>query len=320
MKSTVLIVLLILALIFPMIAGPYPQSIMKTVFVYMALALAWDILLRSGQLSFGIAGFYGLGAYASVLAVTHLNLGGVSAVLFGGIFSALVALLLGLIILRLRAMYFAITTLALAEIFRVIIRNWKGFAGGPDGLILPSVVFDGAPVPSYLLVLGVVLIVIGASEFVEKGRFRFALTAIRNNEIVAKSRGVNVFTTLLKAFVLTSGLMGMAGAAFSQLYGFVTPENTFSADFTLLPLAMALLGGIYGTWGPVIGSLVLGIIAEYLKLFMPYGHLIVYGIIIILVILFMPRGFVGLIRDIDTRNRSGKGEDTKTSSSKEVPA
>ena len=313
--------LLVLAVIFPLIAGPYPQSIMKTVFVYMALALAWDILLRSGQLSFGIAGFYGLGAYASVLAVIHLKIGGVAAVVFGGLFAALIAYALGLIFLRLRGMYFAITTLALAEIFRIVIRNWKGFAGGPEGLILPHVAFEGAAWPSYLLVLAVVLVVIGVSELVEKGRFRFALTAIRNNEIVAMSRGVNIYSTLVKAFVVSSGLMGMAGAAYAQLYGFVTPDNSFSVDFTLLPLAMALLGGIYGTWGPVVGALALGVIAEYLKLFIPYGHLIVYGIIIILVILFMPRGFVGLARDLAARRRAGgTGAGNGSDSGEEVPA
>jgi branched-chain amino acid transport system permease protein len=92
--------------------------------------------------------------------------------------------------------------------------------------------------------------------------------------------------------------MGMTGAVFAQLFGFATPDNSFSTDFTLLPLAMALLGGMYGTWGPVIGALMLGVVAEYLKLIIPYGHLVVYGIIIILVILFMPQGLWGLVRSI----------------------
>jgi len=80
------------------------------------------------------------------------------------------------------------------------------------------------------------------------------------------------------------------------MYGFVTPESSFNADYTLLPLAMALLGGIYSTWGPVIGAVLLGVVAEYLKLYIPYGHLVVYGLIILLVILFMPNGIVGLLR------------------------
>ena len=133
--------------------------------------------------------------------------------------------------------------------------------------------------------------------------YHFSLTAIRNNEIVAMSRGIDVQGTLNRVFTVSAALMGMSGAVFAQLYGFVTPENSFSGDYTLLPLAMALLGGIYGTWGPVVGALVLGVIAEYLKLFIPYGHLIVYGIIIILVILFMPRGFTGLFGDLLAKRR-----------------
>lgn len=307
LKRGFLALLLLAAALFPLYAGPYPQSIMRTVFVYMALALSWDILLRSGQLSFGLAGFFGLGAYASILSSLSLPFGGLVSILFAAVFTGIVAYLLGKVILRLRGMYFAITTLALGEIFRIIIRNWKGFAGGPEGKILQSVIFDGAPWPSYLLTLGLIVIVILVSEFIQKSRYHFALTAIRNNETVAMSRGIDVSGTLNQVFTISAALMGMAGAVFAQLYGFVTPENSFSSDYTLLPLAMALLGGIYGTWGPVVGSLVLGVLAEYLKLYIPYGHLIVYGIIIILVILFMPRGFVGLISGSATRRR-GTGD------------
>ncbi|MDF1569549.1 MAG: branched-chain amino acid ABC transporter permease, partial [Spirochaetaceae bacterium] len=264
------------------------------------------ILLRSGQLSFGLAGFFGLGSYASVLLSLNTPVSGLLSILFAGLFTGAAAFLLGKVILRLRGMYFAIATLALGEIFRVIIRNWKGFAGGPEGKILPSVIFDGAPWPSYLLTLSLVLAVIGVSELVQHSRYRFGLTAIRNNEIVAMSRGIDVPNTLNHVFSISAALMGAAGAVFANLYGFVTPENTFSADYTLLPLAMALLGGIYGTWGPVVGALILGVVAEYLKLFIPYGHLIVYGIIIILVILFMPRGFVGLFGDLLAHRRYGK--------------
>jgi branched-chain amino acid transport system permease protein len=80
------------------------------------------------------------------------------------------------------------------------------------------------------------------------------------------------------------------------MYGFVTPESSFSTDYTLLPLAMSLLGGMYGTWGPVVGALLLGIVSEYLKLYIPYGHLIVYGLIIVFVILIMPQGILGLVK------------------------
>jgi len=123
-----------------------------------------------------------------------------------------------------------------------------------------------------------------------------ALTAIRNDETSARSNGVNIFKYLLITFVVTSAMQGMMGAIQVQSYGFTAPDTAFDANFTLLPLAIALLGGIHSTVGPMAGAVLLGVAAEWLKLKIPYGHLIVYGIIIILVILFMPQGIVGMIR------------------------
>ncbi len=284
----------VLAFIFPFISGAYPQSIARTVLTYVALAVSWDILIRSGQLSFGIAGFFGLGSYTAILSVLHAGLSPVLSIIVAGIFSGVVAFSLGFIILRLRGMYFAITTLALGEIFRIIIRNWSSFTGGPEGEILPEIIFGGSSAGMYWLTLVLALIAIGISIFFEKSKFHLALTSIRNNEIVAKSSGINIFMYLVVVFAITSAIQGMAGGVFAQMYGFVTPESSFNADYTLLPLAMALLGGMYSTWGPVLGALLLGVLSEYLKLYIPYGHLVVYGLIIVFVILFMPRGIIGL--------------------------
>jgi branched-chain amino acid transport system permease protein len=87
----------------------------------------------------------------------------------------------------------------------------------------------------------------------------------------------------------------MTGGAYAHIYGFVSPEGSFSVDFTLLPIAMALLGGVHSTWGPVVGAVVLGVVSEFLKLQIPYGHLLVYGVIIVITILFFPQGIVGTL-------------------------
>jgi branched-chain amino acid transport system permease protein len=281
---------------FPLFAGPYLLSLALPVLIYMSLALSWDMLLRSGQLSFGIAGFFGLGAYAAATATLQLGVPPLFSILVGGAVAFLAALLIGLAVLRLRGMYFAIVTLALAEIFRVVIRNGGPFTGGPEGQVLPGVVFGGSSAALYWLMLAVTLITLAASEAFQRTRLHYALTAIRNNEVSAEASGINIFSSLAVAFAITSGLQGIIGGAYAQMYGFVAPDGSFSADFTLLPLAIALLGGIYGSLGPVLGALVLGFLAEYLKLYIPYGHQIVYGLIIVLVILFMPRGLVGLLR------------------------
>jgi branched-chain amino acid transport system permease protein len=286
------------AIALPFFLGDYPLQVARNVMLYMGLAISWDMLLRSGQISFGIAGLFGLGAYASILGVLRGGMSPGFSILFATLFAALAALVIGFLILRLRATYFSIVTMALGEIFKIIIHNLHSFTGGPEGVVLSSPIFAGSSSGLYWLGLGGLFVAIGASLWFEKSKFHFALTAIRNNETSARSSGVYIFRWLLLAFIITSAVQGLFGAIYVQSYAFAMPETVFSADFTLLPLAMALLGGIYSTVGPMLGALLLGLVAEWLKLELPYGHLIVYGIMIIFVILFMPNGLLGVIRKV----------------------
>jgi len=286
----------VVAAVFPLLSGAYLQQVAITILLYMALAVTWDMILRSGQLSFGTAGFFGLGSYASALFFLRLGVDPVVGILLGGIFAGVVALLVGLAVLRLRGMYFAIVTLALASIFRVVARNIPALTGGAEGMMLPSVIFGGDATKLYGLALVVAVLAVLASEIFERSRIRLALTSIRNDERVAKSSGINVFWYLVFVFTVASAIQGIAGGTYVQVYGFVSPEGSFHANFLLLPLAMALLGGIHSTWGPVLGALILGMMGEYLKLQIPYGHLLVYGGIIVLVTLFLPQGVVGAFR------------------------
>lgn len=288
----------------PAFLGAYPLNVARSVMTYMALAVSWDMLLRSGQISFGIAGLFGLGSYASALLVLRAGMDPVLSLVFATFFTGAVAWILGFAVLRLRAMYFSITTLALAEIFRIILHNLHDFSGGPEGVVLPGVIFGGDAHALYWLCLGGLIITLGVSWYFERSKMHLALTAIRNDETSARSSGVDIFRFLLIAFTVTSTLQGMMGAIQVQSYGFTTPETAFDANFTLLPLAMALLGGIHSTLGPMAGAVLLGIASEWLKLKIPYGHLVVYGIIIVLVILLMPRGLVGLARKRLTGRRA----------------
>jgi branched-chain amino acid transport system permease protein len=308
MRSALRIVVPVLALGFavlmPLWTGPYPLAVARSVLTYMALAVSWDMLLRSGQISFGIAGFFGLGAYAAALGVLRAGLSPLASILFAGLFAAVVALVLGWVILRLRAVYFSITTLALAEIFKVIAHNGGSWTGGPEGLVMPSLIFGGESKALYWIILAAVVLAVAASSLFERSRMRLALTAVRNNEVSAASGGIHIFKYLVVAFVVSSFLQGIVGGIQVQGYGFASPDSGFDANYTLLPLAMALLGGMHSTEGPVIGALLLGVAAEFLKLKLPYGHLLVYGVIILLVILFMPQGLWGLVRG---RRRASAG-------------
>ncbi|MDP2791028.1 MAG: branched-chain amino acid ABC transporter permease [Rectinemataceae bacterium] len=288
----------------PLVAGAYPLAVARSVITYMSLAVTWDMLLRSGQISFGIAGLFGLGAYASALAVLRAGMDPLASVVFAGLFSASVAFAIGFAVLRLRTMYFSITTLALAEIFRISVQNLHDFTGGPEGVVLKSVIFGGNAPALYWICLAGLAVALGASVWFEKSKIHLALTAIRNDETSARSNGIGIFKYLLIAFVVTSGIQGLIGGIYVQSSGFATPDSIFDSNYTLLPLAMALLGGIHSTIGPMLGAILLGLASEWLKLRIPYGHLMVYGFIIMLVILFMPNGLYGLAKRAIERRKS----------------
>jgi branched-chain amino acid transport system permease protein len=294
-KYLLYLAVFIVLLTLPLYTGVYLLNVVDIILIYLSLALSWDMLLRSGQISFGMAGLFGVGGYAA--ALLHLGTGvhPLFSILLGGLAAGVLAWLIGTAVLQLRGMYFAIVTLALAEIFRVIVRNLPDLTGGPEGTVLPSAIFSGNSTKTYWLVLAVAVISVIASEAFRRTRIHFALTSIRNDEVVAKSSGIDVFKYLVFIFVITSAIQGLTGGAYAHIYGFVSPDGSFSVDFTLLPIAMALLGGMHSTWGPVVGALVLGGVSEFLKLKIPYGHLMVYGLIIVVAILFFPKGIVGTL-------------------------
>ncbi|MEN3009163.1 branched-chain amino acid ABC transporter permease [Pseudothermotoga sp.] len=295
MKYLTICSLCVLCFLLPFFAGAYLVHVLTSIMIFLSLSLSWDMMLRTGQLSFGIAGFFGLGAYASIIAVDDFSVHPLMSIFVAAAFAASIALGLGWIVLRLREIYFAITTLALSSVFMIFARNLSDLTGGSAGKVLYESIFGGDPIKTYWLVLSITLIVILTSKLFERTRIHFAISSIRNDEITAKCCGVNIFKYLLLVFVLTSAIQGAMGALYAQQYAFVEPESTFSANFLLLPMSMALVGGIYSTIGPIMGALALGLASEYLKLVMPYGHLIIYGFILIFTIMFMPKGIYGTI-------------------------
>lgn len=296
-KYIVYIVIVGLSIFLPFYAGPYPQYVAITILVYLTLALSWDMMFRSGLPSLGVTGFFGLGAYAAALSFLNWEINPVLSIAFGSLIAFAVALALGFVVLRARGLYFAIVTMALAEIFKVVARNWFSLTGGAEGKILPSVIFGGDSGKIYWLVLAIAFLTIALSEVFERSRIHLALTSIRNNEILAKSSGIDIFKYLLFVFALTSALQAMAGGAYAHIYASISPEGNFHMNFILLPVTMALFGGIFSTAGPVLGVVILGVVGEYLKLQMPYGHLLVYGVVIVVVILLMPKGIVGTMKE-----------------------
>jgi branched-chain amino acid transport system permease protein len=260
------------------------------------LALAWDILSRTGQVSLGHAAFFGIGGYASALLTPAL--GAVVAWIAAMLLCGLVAVLLGMVTLRLRRLYFTIATLSFSLSIQVVILVTPGLTGGSTG-IMPPVIAGGSPTLQLVFITGCLVAAAVVSDIFLGQRFRPAFFMIRNNPDLAAASGIPVTRLKILAFVVSGMIAGLAGACYCGLYGYVIPDDVFTTNWNVLPLAVTILGGMDTTLGPVVGAVVLRLLEEVARHFVGgVGYQVVYGAVIILFIVGMPEGLVGFVRHL----------------------
>lgn len=289
----------LLALVFPFLPlgdrSDYLLQIAYFTLVAGILALSWDLLARSGQVSLAHAAFYGLGAYGyALLLKTGLPWGlamPLASLLAGG-----VSLLLGAVTMRLSGMYFAIATLAFTEVVRTLIQNLpEAVAGGATGLLVPALL-GGQARGQYFLALALLGVTILVSLAVRLSRIHHAFAAIRQGEETARVLGVPVARYKLLAFFISSSLAALGGVLFAGKTFFINPLETFSLANSIAPLTTSIFGGLYTTLGPILGATVLRLAEELLHSAVQNGYLVVYGLVLMLSILWLPRGLMGLLR------------------------
>lgn len=260
------------------------------------LALAWDILSRTGQVSLGMAAFFGLGAYTTAILepITNTYLAWLGVVVVCG----LAAAVLGLLTLRLRQMYFAIATLGFTLSLQVLVLVFPDFTGGAGG-VAPPLLAGGEPVMQLLAIGGLLLVAMLVSDILLGRRFRPAFFMIRTKPELAASCGVPVVRTRILAFIISGVFAGLAGACYGGLYGYVTPTDVYTVNWSVMPLAVAVLGGMDTTFGPLLGAIILRILEEVARdLIGGIGYQVVYGAVIILFVLALPRGITGALKSL----------------------
>lgn len=295
-KALFLILLLCFALGFPRLVDAYFLHLAVTFFLAMILASSWDILARTGQVSVGQAGLFGIGAYTAALLFKWVHLSPVLGMLAGAAVSVIVAALLGYLTLRLRGIYFSITTIAFAEALSVIWLMTPGFTGGAMGLSTPPL-FGGDRRQAYYLILAILALTVAAVWLIQSTRLHFAFTAIRENEEVANVMGINPTRYKVLAFMISAFFTGFAGGFYSHYNTYIIPYEVFGLGISIACLVMPIFGGLYTITGPILGTIIVKVIEEYLRVTVSYGHQIAYGLILVLVVLFMPEGVVGLWRN-----------------------
>jgi branched-chain amino acid transport system permease protein len=291
----------VLLIVLPIFLNDYYRDIMTLTGMYIVLALGLNIVVgQAGLLNLGYVAFYAIGAYTYAILSTTFGLTFWSGLIAGGLSAAVFAVLLGLPTLRLRGDYFAIVTLGLGEITRIVLNNWDSMTGGPNGISkIGRPALAGYELHTtldfYYLILLIVSITIFAMRRLIASRIGRAWIAIREDEVAAEAMGVNTYRMKLLAFVLASAWAGLAGVFFSAKMAFVSPES-FTFFESVLILCMVVLGGMGSIPGIILGALLLITLPELFRDFQDY-RMLAFGVALVLMMVFRPQGLLGTVKN-----------------------
>ena len=283
------------------LANEYHVRILTLVCIFATASVGWNLLGGyANQVSLGHAVFFGIGAYAVVIFQGTMQLSPWLAMPAGVLVSLVVALVIGWPTFQLSGHYFALGTLALLQVFHIGANYWASLTGGPAGISLPilpsglwTMQFVG-PVP-YLYIAAVLLVIaLVVARFVRYSRLGLELDAIRLNPHAAELAGVNLFRAKMKALLISAALVSLAGSVYGVFLQFLDPETAFAWNTSVNLALFAIVGGANSWWGPALGALLLIPISEIASLTLT-GNLaalgqLAYGAVLILLIVFQPRG------------------------------
>lgn len=258
--------------------------------VSAGLALSWNLISGlTGYVSFGHAAFFGSGAYAAALLITDLHWHWLPASFAGGCLAAALALPVGAILLRLKGAFFAVSMLGLAEILRYLTGQWSSLTGGGKGVYLPPV---NTLTAVYFVILGVTATVFAVTSYILRHPMGVKLRAIRDDEVAARCLGVDTTRLKVLAFVLSAFFPGVLGGLYGWYVTYIEPDSVFNAGISLNMLVMTFFGGAGTLWGPVVGAALLEVVKEYLWATLPSVYMIIFGVLLVLNIVVLPKGLV----------------------------
>ncbi|OPX72860.1 MAG: leucine/isoleucine/valine transporter permease subunit [Methanoregulaceae archaeon PtaB.Bin152] len=298
---------LVLAFLIPLVIGSslYYLTILILMLIFIIYASAWNFLTFSGQGSLGHAAFFGIGGYAASLVALKVGLPPLVTLLFGGCFAALIGVLIGLTCVRLREWFLAMVTFGFAVIIQtLIVSQLAPVTGGWDGFPVPKLVpttIPGYLMIEYYLVLLIAIAVILTFRYLLQSRIGLALAAIRENEVEARAAGINPVPFKLFAFGVSAFVTGIAGSLEIFHFGYITPE-IFGIDLSFWPIIYSITGGLGTLSGPIVGTIIVTLLWDGLNaLGLTYARFIIIGVLLVLIIIFLPRGLVSLPDEIRKR-------------------
>ncbi len=317
-----ILLLLALPLLF---RSPSQRNILVLVFLYGALAQAWNVLGGlAGQFSLGNAIFFAAGAYTTTLLLVHAQLSPWIGIAVGMVVAVVLALIIGYPVFRLGGHYFAIATIAVTEIARTVMTNLDA-VGGSSGISLPLVrdaqgkptdswyylQFNNHRLPYYYLALAIMLLISGAVVLIDRAKPGYYLKAIKNDQVAARALGIHVTRYKLFAIAASAAMSALVGAFYAQYLLFIDPDVTLALQLSVLIALVAILGGAGSVWGPAAGAFVLIPLSEFTRTHLGGGgkaiDLVLYGVLIMLISVFQPSGIAGLVRRLQGRRQHQSG-------------
>ena len=295
-------------LVIPLFVSTTILHLMIIIFFYAYLGQSWNVLGGyAGQFSFGHAAFFGIGAYTSTLLYINLGVSPWIGMWLGGVAGLLFGMFCGFLSFRymLKGPFFALVMLAFAEMLRLIADNWDA-VGAAIGILIP-LKGNSLPdfqflskIPYYYIMLALMIASIGVGSLLHHSKLGYYLQAIREDEDAAEALGVNIFRYKMIAMGISAFMTALGGTFYAQYLLYIDPEITFGVSISIEILLRPIVGGAGTIFGPILGSFILTPLSEISKMiFRGYTgvHLIFYGMILVVVIIFLPRGLAGLIED-----------------------
>jgi len=305
-----LVIALVLFIFLPRFLSGYWVRVITTIFMYAVIAQGMNIMSGyMGYLPFGNAMFFGIGAYVTAIGMSK-GLPFLVVVPLAAITAILFSILLGLPVLRLRGHYFAIATIGMSAAILSVVQNTTEITGGAMGTTLP--IIDKAPSVVYnyfyLAMFGLMVITSLSLHFIIKSRFGFGIRSIKANEDAANSMGINTTYHKVAAWAISAFFTSIAGALYAYWMSFIAPDEVFDVMIAVNTIVIMLIGGAGSILGPIIGAFIIELFAEVAwSAFLEY-HLAVLGIIIIIIVFFVPKGVTGTIGDSVKRRKLRVGK------------
>jgi branched-chain amino acid transport system permease protein len=287
----ILLLILVLFTTLPLYAPAYTVILLTSIFMYIVMTVSWAMFSGpTGYISLAPAAFFGVGIYTSAILGTTLSLP--TVICMGGLTSFCLALPIGALTLRLRGIYFVMFTFGLVELIKRLLLWLEINITHTRGRLVIGV--DSTTV--YYIMLGIFAIALLTASFIRRSKYGLALQSIGEDEEAAAHTGVNVTALKTAVFAISAIFMGAAGAIMATRWTYIDPYIAFNPLYSFMPVLMAIFGGMGQLYGPILGSAIFTYLEEVLVTKFPYYYMLIFGIILIVVIVYLPDGLVGLVQ------------------------